>query len=82
MRQREGRQKPEKIRTRKISPRRFARISREQALTLIPTLLEEFPFHPDALYLIGLFQLHPEELAEAGLSYEVIIALERKASFL
>ncbi len=76
-----GRKKPEKIRIKSASPRRFARMTRAQALQLIPALLGELPFHPDALYLIGLFQLHPEELTEAGLGYEVIRALEQRASF-
>ena len=74
--------RPEKIRTRAVASRRIDRMSRAQALASIPMLLDERPFHPDALYLIHLFHLHPEELAEAGLSYELIMALENKASFL
>lgn len=79
---RSDRKKPEKIRIKTAGPRRFARISRAQALQLIPALLEASPFHPDALYLIALFRLDPEELSEAGLSYELIKALEQRASFL
>ena len=59
-----------------------AGLSREQAILQIRSLLSVAAIHPEAQHLIGLFQIRPEELAEAGVSYEVLRALDQAALFL
>lgn len=53
-------------------------MTRSRALSCVVTYLEEDIFHPTALDLIGLFYLEPEELAEAGVEFEQLKALELK----
>lgn len=57
-------------------------MTREQAVTWVQTYLELSDAHPEALRLIELFQMEPEELTEAGLSYESLKTLERHALFI
>ncbi len=57
-------------------------MTREQAVTWVQTYLELSDTHPEALRLIELFQMEPEELTEAGLSYESLKTLERHALFI
>jgi hypothetical protein len=57
-------------------------LRREDALAQAQVLLARSPVHPDAVRLIQLFHITPEELAEAGLPYETLKALDRKACFL
>lgn len=57
-------------------------ISRHQALDQICQHIEAFSLHPEALRLINLFHLEPEELSEAGLTYESLKALEMHALFI
>lgn len=56
-------------------------LSREQALSQIRGLLSGSRLHAQALRLIDLFQIEAEELAEAGVSFEMLKALERKRLF-
>ena len=44
--------------------------------------LDEATLNPDALRLIQLFNIDPEELSEAGLSYESLKTLESVALFI
>lgn len=57
-------------------------MSRQQAVNWIQTYLEWSDAHPEALRLIELFNIEPEELTEAGLSYESLKSLERHALFI
>jgi hypothetical protein len=57
-------------------------LTREQAIGKICDLLLSSCNHPEAQRLIGLFSIAPEELAEAGLSYEELKVLERLAAFI
>lgn len=57
-------------------------MSREQAVNWVQTYLELSDAHPEALRLIELFHIEPEELTEAGLSYESLKTLERHALFI
>lgn len=57
-------------------------LSRYQAIAQIQDCLQLSDFHPEALRLINLFNIVPEELSEAGLSYESLKALERHALFI
>jgi hypothetical protein len=59
-----------------------ASINRNTALSKICAQLECTPLHPEALRLIELFQIVPEELSEAGLPYEMLKALEKQALFI
>ena len=52
-------------------------MSREQALRHILDLLEAYPCAPTAIELMELFNIQGEELAEAGVSYEMLKALEK-----
>lgn len=51
-------------------------MTRDRALHCVTEYLKEDIFHPTALELIGLFSLEPEELAEAGVEFEQLKALE------
>jgi hypothetical protein len=57
-------------------------LTREQAIHRIRASLAQCISHPEAQHLIGLFSIAPEELAEAGLSYEILKVLERRALFI
>ena len=57
-------------------------LTREQAIERICQWLLSSCNHPEAQRLIGLFSIAPEELAEAGLSYEELKVLERLAAFI
>lgn len=57
-------------------------MSRNQALADIQTYLNLSDIHPYALRLIELFNIVPEELSEAGLSYESLKTLEQRALFI
>ncbi len=57
-------------------------LTRAQAIGRIRTSLHQGGCQPETHRLITLFSIHPEELAEAGVAYELIKALERRASFL
>jgi hypothetical protein len=78
--------KSHKIRLRADAVPRFfragERISRQEAIERIREYLALSARHPEAVRLIGLFSIAPEELSEAGLSYEMLIALERQALFI
>jgi hypothetical protein len=54
------------------------RLSRQQALFKIKTYLKRSPNHQSARQLISLFNIHPEELTEIGISYEILKVLEAK----
>ena len=56
--------------------------SRSDALIRIREALDEATLNPDALRLIQLFNIDPEELSEAGLSYESLKTLESVALFI
>jgi hypothetical protein len=54
-------------------------ISRSEALSKVKKLLSRKSTIPsEALDLISLFYLHTDELTEAGVSYEVVRALEKR----
>lgn len=57
-------------------------LSREQAIAQVQDQLTLSDVHPQALRLIELFHIEPEELSEAGLPYESLKALERHALFI
>ena len=57
-------------------------LSRHDAIIRIREHMEEATLSPDALRLIQLFNIEPEELTEAGLSYESLKALESTALFI
>ncbi len=57
-------------------------MSRNQAIAQVQDQLALSEVHPQALRLIELFHIEPEELSEAGLSYESLKALERHALFI
>lgn len=57
-------------------------LSRHQAISRIQDHLALSDLHPEALRLIELFHIVPEELTEAGLSYESLKSLERRALFI
>ncbi|WP_303672701.1 hypothetical protein [Vampirovibrio chlorellavorus] len=57
-------------------------LSRNQAIAQVQDQLALSDVHPQALRLIELFNIEPEELSEAGLSYESLKALERHALFI
>lgn len=57
-------------------------LSRRQALGHAARLLASSTIHTEALRLIELFHISPEELSEAGLPYETLKCLERRLSFL
>ena len=56
-------------------------MTRDQAVERVCNVLENGLSYFEAQRLIGLFSITPEELAEAGISYEEIRALERLAMF-
>jgi hypothetical protein len=63
-------------------PRFFERgqqLSRAQAIRHVRGLLADTTLNPEALRLIDLFQIAAEELSEAGVSYEMLKALEQRA---
>jgi hypothetical protein len=67
------------------SPRFFRegeRISRDEALSRIRHHMASVTLHPEALRLIELFNIEPEELSEAGLPYESLKVLEKHALFI
>ena len=57
-------------------------LTRDQAIETIRRSLARSVLHPDALHLIGLFSIAPEELTEAGLFYETLKVLEGHAVFI
>lgn len=57
------------------------RLSRAKAIVKSCRLLKQDSSDAEALHLIGLFQIEAEELSEAGLGFELIKALEKKAVF-
>jgi hypothetical protein len=78
--------KNQKIRLKSNTMPRFFRegecISRVDALEKICRHMEYAIMHPEAVRLIELFNIVPEELSEAGLPYESLKALERHALFI
>lgn len=56
----------------------FGRMSRTQAVMEIKKFLRRSPSHTSARQLISLFNIHPEELAEAGVPYEILKVLEKR----
>ncbi len=58
-----------------------ASLSRQAVLEAV-TRQHQFYLDTELLRLVELFQLEPEELAEAGMSYEMLKLLEKKAIFL
>lgn len=78
--------KNQKIRLKSNHVPRFFRegecISRMDALEQICRHMEFATMHPEALRLIDLFNIVPEELSEAGMPYESLKALERHALFI
>lgn len=78
-----AREKLQRIRSRKPVIRRFDSVSRTEAIQQASVLLiEQAALPPDALYLIELFNLHAEELLEAGVPYETLKVLEQHTSFI
>ncbi|WP_373533092.1 hypothetical protein [Vampirovibrio sp.] len=57
-------------------------MTRNQAIAQVQDQLALSELHPEALRLIELFNIIPEELTEAGLSYESLKTLERHALFI
>lgn len=57
-------------------------LRREKVLEKVCDQLACSTLHPESLRLIELFQIVPEELSEAGLSYELLKALEKQALFI
>jgi len=57
-------------------------LSRTDALIRICEAMDEATLSPDALRLIQLFNIDPEELSEAGISYESLKVLESVALFI
>lgn len=57
-------------------------MSRDQAIAQVQDHLALSDIHPEAVRLIELFNIVPEELSEAGLSYESLKTLERHALFI
>lgn len=57
-------------------------MSRSEALLRICEVMDEAAVSPDALRLIQLFNIDPEELSEAGMSYESLKVLESVALFI
>jgi len=55
----------------------FDQMTRTEALQKVRGFLRRDPTHPNALRLINLFQLHSEELSEAGVPYETLKGLAR-----
>ena len=78
--------KNQKIRLKSNTMPRFFRegecISRVDALEKICRHMEYAFMHPEAVRLIELFNIVPEELSEAGLPYESLKVLERHALFI
>jgi hypothetical protein len=56
----------------------FTRMTRSEALEQVARYLRRSPMHTSALRLIHLFHLDAEELAEAGVPYELLRMLERR----
>lgn len=56
-------------------------ISRHEALNRICRHLNIMAIHPEVLRLMNLFSFDPEELSEAGISYECLKVLESLALF-
>jgi hypothetical protein len=59
----------------------FSRITREQAIQLAARDLMRSPTSVQALRLIHLFHLDVDELAHAGVCYELLRALDRQLAF-
>jgi hypothetical protein len=59
----------------------FERMSRTEAVMKIKKLLRRSPTHSSAQQLISLFNIHPEELTEAGVPFEVLKAFEKRYQF-
>jgi hypothetical protein len=57
----------------------FTRLSRHQAIEQAAGLLRRSPTNTTAMRLIHLFHLDVEELASAGVPYELLRAIERQA---
>lgn len=70
-------QRQRKIRIKQAQPARFESISRRKALRQIIACIRQNPIHPHARHLIELFNIDAEELAEAGVSYEMLRVLEK-----
>jgi hypothetical protein len=75
-----GRKQPRRHKT-TVSVFGFQRMSREEALSKIRTLLRRSPANPSALRLMSLFNIQPEELTEVGVPYEVVRYLDRQYRF-
>jgi hypothetical protein len=56
----------------------FTRLTRIDAITHAATLLRRSPTNREAMRLVHLFHIHYEELAEAGVPYELLRAIERQ----
>ncbi len=56
----------------------FGQMTREESLKTIAHYLDINPIHPLAHALIDLFQVHGEELTEAGVAYETVKAMEKE----
>ena len=57
----------------------FTRLSRLDAIQQAAALLRRSPMNRPAIRLVQLFHIHYEELAEAGVPYELLRAVERQA---
>jgi hypothetical protein len=55
----------------------FSRMTRSQAITMASQLLRRSPTNSQALRLIHLFHIDADELAQAGVPYELLRALDR-----
>jgi hypothetical protein len=56
----------------------FTHMTRGQALQQVVRYLRQSPQHVSALRLIHLFHLHGDELAEAGVPFELLRLLDRQ----
>lgn len=80
---------PRTTRAKSRNPRQFSkndilgveRMSRAQAIQRICACLKRSTISPRAKELIELFNIHPDELAEAGISFEVLKAVSKQSFF-
>jgi len=78
-RQRPVRQVPRhSIHYARVSPNRHQAISRAKALKSLCHAVQAHTDWDRVLRYLAMFQFHPEELTEAGLSYEVVRAIEAR----
>ncbi len=74
--------KQHQIRTTQPVSTRFERMTRHRAVREVCTLLKKNADDKNALALIDLFAIEGEELAECGLSYELLCTVETRYCFL